>query len=358
MVMLGPTGQETRIVQIHPSLRCNLRCRHCYSTSSPDGETVMSPDMLKGWLTLLRREGYNAISVSGGEPLMVPELPTLLAHARALEMITALTTNGLLLTEKRVEALHGLVDVMAISLDGVPTSHNHVRGLKNAFEGMQKRLSWLRTANQRFGFIFTLTQHNLHELAWVADFAVSEGAFLLQIHPLEEVGRARTELQRSAPDAREMTYAFLEVARLQKQYEGQLRFQYDAVDVDFARHEPERLLAVPPLDMGDPATQPLAALLSPLVLEYDGTLVPIQYGFDRRFAIAASVGNVNEQINAWKRYGYGPFLDLCRQVYEEMLENASPRYPFVNWYGLISEASRRYQSKEVTAAMRPVSMQV
>ncbi len=341
MVMLGPTGQETRIVQIHPSLRCNLRCRHCYSTSSPDGETVLTPSMLQGWLTLLRREGYNAVSVSGGEPLMVADLPDLLTHAKSLGMITAVTTNGLLLNEKRVEMLQGRADVLAISLDGVPESHNQVRGQKNAFEGMHKRLAWLRAARQRFGFIFTLTQHNLHELAWVAEFAASEGAFLLQIHPLEEVGRARTELHRFAPDARELTYAFLEVARLQKQYEGQLRFQYDAVDIDIARQEPARLLAIPPLDMGSFTTQPLAALLSPIVLEYDGTLVPIQYGFDRRYAIAASVGNVNEQFYTWKQERYAPFLELCRKVYEEMVANASPRYPFVNWYGLISAASHR-----------------
>jgi Fe-coproporphyrin III synthase len=342
MMTLGPTGQETRIVQIHPSLRCNLRCHHCYSTSSPDGNTRLTTPMLKGWLTFLRSEGYNAVSISGGEPLMVADLPDLLAYAKTLGMMTAMTTNAMLLTEKRMETLQGLVDVLAISVDGVPESHNRVRAQKNAFEGMHKRLEGVRAAGQRFGFIFTLTLHNLHELAWVAEFAAKEGAFLLQVHPLEEVGRARTDLHRAAPDARELTYGFLEVARLQKQYAGRLQIQYDAVDIDIARHEPERLLAIPPLHMAEYTQEPLAALLSPLVLEADGTLVPIQYGFDHRFAIAHSHGNLNEQFQAWKATRYAEFLELCRRVYEEIMATASPRYPFVNWYGFITEASRRY----------------
>lgn len=346
MATLGPTGQETRIVQIHPSLRCNLRCRHCYSTSSPDGSTTLTSPMLKGWLTFLRHEGYNAVSISGGEPLMVPDLPDLLAYAKSLGMITAVTTNGLLLTEKRMERLQGLVDVLAISLDGVPDSHNQVRGLKNAFEGMEKRLQAVRAAGQHFGFIFTLTQHNLHELAWVTEFAVNAGAFLLQVHPLEEVGRASTEFQRAAPDARELTYGFLEIARLQKQYAGRLQLQYDPVDIEIARHEPERFFAVPPMHMTEYTTEPLAALLSPIVLEADGTLVPIQYGFDHRFAIATSHGNLNEQFHTWKSTRYAEFLDMCRGAYDEMVATASSRYPFVNWYGFITEASRRHHFEE------------
>ena len=36
--------------------------------------------------------------------------------------------------------------------------------------------------------MFTLTRENLGELGWVSDFAVDQGARLLQIHPLAEVG--------------------------------------------------------------------------------------------------------------------------------------------------------------------------
>ncbi len=86
---------------------------------------------------------------------------------------------------------------------------------------MAKNLEYLRQVKISFGFIFTLTLFNLDELAWVAQFAREQGARLLQVHPLEEEGRAGSELHGAAPDELEIAHAFIEVARLQKMYSGQ-----------------------------------------------------------------------------------------------------------------------------------------
>jgi MoaA/NifB/PqqE/SkfB family radical SAM enzyme len=55
-------------------------------------------------------------------------------------MRTAVTTNGLLLTERRLSELVGLVDVLAISLDGRPETHDWMRGDRRAFGQMSSRL--------------------------------------------------------------------------------------------------------------------------------------------------------------------------------------------------------------------------
>ena len=177
---MGPTGQDVHIIQIHPTLRCNLRCLHCYSTSSPEQATTLSLDTLCQALSDARAEGYNAVGVSGGEPLIYPALPELLHHAHSLGMFTTVTTNGLLLSQKRLEALRGAIDLMAISVDGVPESHDRMRNKAGAFNKMKEKLQLVRDAGIPFGFIFTLTLYNLHELEWVAAFAVEQGAELLQ----------------------------------------------------------------------------------------------------------------------------------------------------------------------------------
>ncbi|HEY2799605.1 MAG TPA: radical SAM protein [Chthoniobacterales bacterium] len=335
----GPTCGY-RVVQLHPLLRCNLRCRHCYSTSSPAQHRSLSLEKLSATLDVLRAEGFNAASISGGEPLLYPELPELLQHIRELDMIATVTTNAMLLDDKRAAMLQRETNLVAVSLDGQPESHNRVRSHPLAFERMVKGVARLKAAGVPFGFIFTLTLHNLHELAWVADFAVAQGAGLLQVHPLEEVGRAASELIGSAPDNLELARAFVEVARLQKQYVGSLTIQYDVADLVRLRTAPERGYAVEPAAANETSAAQLADLIAPIVVEADGTIVPLQYNFSRTYQI----GDINadalpEQFQGWKERSYPKFLELCRGVYDRLMQPAATEFPFVNWYSEVLTAS-------------------
>src|SRR5262245_29195512 len=110
----GPT-QDYRVVQIHPLLKCNLRCLHCYSTSSPEQLRALSSERLYYALSLLRDEGYNGVGISGGEPLLYAELPNLLRHIRKLGMIATVTTNAMLVDQRRAEMLHEWTHLVAIS---------------------------------------------------------------------------------------------------------------------------------------------------------------------------------------------------------------------------------------------------
>lgn len=338
----GPT-RDYRVVQIHPLLKCNLRCRHCYSTSSPDQLRALPLDRILAALSLLRREGFNAVGVSGGEPLLYGELSTVLQHARKLEMITTVTTNAMLLNDQRAEMLHDGANLVAVSLDGPPDSHNHLRAHPRAFELMTQGVARLRRAGVPFGFIFTLSLHNLHELSWVADYAVAQGASLLQVHPLEEVGRATDQLQGSAPDPLELARTFVEVARLQKRYEDRITMQYDVADLEILFAKPERGYAVelPACCELDQAEMPaLADLIAPIVIEADGTIVPLQYNFSRSYQL----GNIRADclqgpLDAWKRETFPRFLALCRGVHRKIMEESSPDFPFVNWYSEVLRSS-------------------
>lgn len=238
----------------------------------------------------------------------------------------------MLLTERRLESLAGRVDLLAISLDGVPQSHNRMRAHPRAFETMAKRLTALRRSNIPFGFIFTLTQHNVNELDWVAGFAEEQGAGLLQVHPLEDAGRARTRLRGGCPDEVESLFAQLESLRLRAKAAGRMSIQIDISDSRRLAQSPERVFA------GEPATpeSALGRLISPLVIEADGTVVPLQYGFARRFAL----GNINDAplrrlAESWRGSGLDEFRRLCGQVHAKITDPAGPR--FVNWYEAAGE---------------------
>ena len=340
----GPT-RAYRVVQIHPLLKCNLRCLHCYSESSPTQLPSLGVDRLCAALDVLQHEGFNGVGLSGGEPLLYADLPRLLAHVRGLGMLATVTTNAMLIDDGKAAMLHELTDLVAISVDGERESHNRLRGHPRAFEMMRDGVARLRRAGVPIGFIFTLTFENLHELRSVAEFAIAEGATLLQVHPLEEVGRATAALRGSAPDGLELARAFVEVARLQEEYSGRLVIQYDVADVDVLAAHPERGYAIEPGEACSLAAAdgtPLADLIAPMVIEADGAVVPLQYNFARAFQIAdLNAGPLEAQFDAWKRARFEPFLALCRATYRRLVGDGAPQYPFVNWYGEVLAAGHK-----------------
>jgi MoaA/NifB/PqqE/SkfB family radical SAM enzyme len=258
-------------------------------------------------------------------------------------MTATVTTNGMLLNAERADMLRREADLVAISLDGPPESHNRMRNNSRAFEQMAAGVDHLRRAGVPFGFIFTLTFYNLDELDWVADYSVGQGASLLQIHPLEEVGRATTELRSSAPDALELARGFIEIAKLRQQYGDRITLQYDVADREVLRANPERGFAVSwPTEcgLGDSGADTLANLIAPIIIEADGAIVPIQYNFSRAFQIGNIFADcLSSQIATWKEESHARFLALCRRVHRELLNETPADLPFANWYGAVLQAS-------------------
>ena len=325
--------------QLHPSRFCNLRCQHCYSQSSPEARGSLPLELIRSAINGAKAEGYNVVSFSGGEPLLYEGLAPMLEYAKSLGLTTAITTNGTLLTPKRLNELVGHLDLMAISLDGKPEAHNRMRASKTAFNKLEQGLRHVRESGLNFGFIFTLTQYNVHELGWVAEFAASRGAKLLQIHPLEEVGRAQDLLVGESPDETEGAVAFVEALRIQKQFESQLAVQVDLIHRKSALKKPERLYA----GRGFDTSAPLAELVSPLILEPDGTLTPLQFGFARDYAL----GNLfdrsfSDLAQCWKTKTLATFNELCQDTFERHVEMGTK--PFFNWYEAVSSLSHHGQA--------------
>lgn len=329
---MGPTGRH-RVLQVHPTRTCNLRCLHCYSSSGPGEKESLDPSLVCDAIADAAGEGYNVLGVSGGEPLMYRPLRRILEHAVARGLLTTVTSNGMLLTKPKLKQLRGVTNLLAISLDGVPESHNRMRNSARAFEVMAARLEDVRASGIPFGFIFTLTQRNVHELDWVAGFALQQGARLLQIHPLEETGRARKTLAGHRPDEIELGFGFAEALRIQEMAGGRLGVQVDMTSRASIRSAPERVYAAD--TQLDAASAPLAELVAPLVLEPDGMLVPLQYGFPRAYALGClHEHRLGELAGSWRRERLEAFRDLCRRAFDHA--SVPSELPFFNWYESIA----------------------
>ncbi len=330
----GPTGQ--RILQIHPTLRGNLQCRHCYSNSGPWERTELEPSLVSDVVADAASIGYQVLSISGGEPFLYPGLSEVLRRARTSGMRTTVTTNGYFLEPRHLEPLSGLVDALAISLDGPQEIHNNIRASSQAFDRLCAGMEHLRKSGTKFGFIHTVTSESWIHLLWLGDFAAQNGARLLQLHPLELAGRAGGLAELAAPGDL-LLKIYLLSAALASKHAGVMNIQTDLLHRDEILAEPELIYAGAAKHDGDvPALQ-----LGVVVLEPDGALVPLTYGFSRRYQIC----NVQECLpgTAWPTFlrdKYAPFRQLCRQVFDELVRPDAE--PLFNWHERIDARSHDF----------------
>ena len=317
------------VLQIHPTRHCNLSCLHCYSLSGPGAQEEIDIATLAAAVTDAASAGYQVMGVSGGEPLLYSELRALLAHATERGMRTTVTTNGMLLDRKGLATLDGVTSILAISLDGVPASHNRMRNSAAAFGKMQSHLEAVRLSGIPFGFIFTLTQFNLNELEWVTDFALKAGAGLLQVHPLEITGRAEARLPDARPDHVEALVTYGEILRKKLEVGDRMAIQFDFAPTRMLRESPDCVLAG-----RAEAPASISEAVPSIVIEPDGEVVPLEFGFSRAF----SFGNLREGplhalLSRWRIEREADFRRLCRDVHAECTNPEAPA--IVNWYEAI-----------------------
>src|SRR5687767_2568554 len=117
------------LAQIIPIRRCNLSCVYCneYDKTS---EPVPVEEMARR-IDRLAALGTLAITFSGGEPLLHPELEALVERIRRAGIIATLITNGYLLTAERIERLNRAgLDYLQISIDNAEPDDVSKKSLK------------------------------------------------------------------------------------------------------------------------------------------------------------------------------------------------------------------------------------
>ncbi len=130
MVAKGVASTDHPVLaHIIPIRRCNLSCTYC--NEYDDFSNPVPLDTLKRRIDDLARLGTTIITLSGGEPLLHPELDGLIAHMRKYPVITGMITNGYLLNPERIQRLNRAgLDHMQISIDNVKPDDVSKKSLK------------------------------------------------------------------------------------------------------------------------------------------------------------------------------------------------------------------------------------
>ena len=145
--------------------RCNLTCKHCYTTSAdidfpgelttPEIYQVM--DDLKGFKVPV-------LILSGGEPLLHPDIFEISQHAKEMGFYLALSSNGTLITEKNIKQIADInYQYVGVSLDGIGETHDKFRQKKGSFSDSVKGIGLCRDNGIKAGIRYTLTKDNVHD---------------------------------------------------------------------------------------------------------------------------------------------------------------------------------------------------
>jgi MoaA/NifB/PqqE/SkfB family radical SAM enzyme len=117
------------LVHISPIRRCNLACTYC--NEFDDFSNPVPLEEMKKRLDILADMGTSIITISGGEPLLHPELDEIIRHIRRRGMIAGMITNGFLLTQKRIEELSRAgLEHLQISIDNTMPDEVSKKSLK------------------------------------------------------------------------------------------------------------------------------------------------------------------------------------------------------------------------------------
>lgn len=130
------------IVTLLPFSRCNCRCAMCDIWKERDTK-ALSPRDVERLLPDLVRLGTRRVVLSGGEPLMHPDLFGLVAPLRAAGLGLTLLSSGLLL-ERFAGPVATAFDDVVVSLDGPFAVHDAIRGVPGAFERLRRGVAALR----------------------------------------------------------------------------------------------------------------------------------------------------------------------------------------------------------------------
>ena len=189
------------------TLRCNLACRHCGSDCKA---TAASPDMPKeDFLRVL--DSVNAhcephsvfVIVTGGEPLMRPDLEECGRAIHDKGFAWGMVTNGFALTRERLDRLvaSGLGSA-TVSLDGLEENHDWMRGRADSFKHAAEAIRLLAAQGEVvFDVVTCVNRRNYAELPRIKEALFGWGVRSWRLFTVFPMGRAAGDPELQLPNA-------------------------------------------------------------------------------------------------------------------------------------------------------------
>ena len=192
------TGSAEYYMPQHMSIEltsnCNLRCVYCYRDAGPGGGAHLPIQQLLPILEALAQHGVQIVELTGGEPLLHPDVFEILDFCAKHFAVIGLLSNGTLIDDLLVARLVPYMDrvFVQVDLDGSTSDlHDYLRGVKGAFERTKQGIILLARYGIRTRVAMNLTKDNVHDIENTLLLAKSLGATWFGFSPILDIGRGK-----------------------------------------------------------------------------------------------------------------------------------------------------------------------
>lgn len=174
---------------------CNLACRHCWI--NPKHQTAdktfpsLSFDLFKSIIEQAKPLGLTGVKLTGGEPLLHPQIDEILDFLQGQDLSVNIETNGVLCTPELAQKIFKCKkSFVAVSLDGSNAQiHEWVRGVTGCFEAAINGIQNLVNAGFRPQIIMTVMRHNKEQIEDLVQLAKLLGAGSVKFNIVQPTGR-------------------------------------------------------------------------------------------------------------------------------------------------------------------------
>ena len=168
---------------------CNLRCPFCHNAPlvlSPAAQRSMEGEVLS---YLQKRRGLlDGVCVTGGEPLLQPELPRFLSAVRAMGYLVKLDTNGTLPAPLKALLVAGLVDYVAMDIKAAPEHYALAAGTDVDLVRVRESVDLIRSSGVEHEFRTTVVRGIHTQADFEAIGQWLEGAERYFLQPFRDSG--------------------------------------------------------------------------------------------------------------------------------------------------------------------------
>lgn len=269
--------------------RCNQVCQHCYRESSPQKSSFMDKENFAGLIETLGLEGTLVVEFTGGEPLLHPDFPEMLALACEYMETVSLITNGTLLDRKIIGTIkelnqHASKILVSLTLNSCyEEKHDNFVGLKGSYQKVLQSIRQLSAAGIPVRVSMNVTKDNLHEMKATAEVAFKNGATIFAAAPVNEEGRA------------ENSGICLK--------EGEDWDSFDRAFLDLKRTFPEKVFVLPEPVLKEIYHYTCGAGTRTVAVSPDGNIRPCVL-FESNFSMGNIFGEGIETVLAPERIGF------------------------------------------------------
>ncbi|MFH0966588.1 MAG: SynChlorMet cassette radical SAM/SPASM protein ScmF [Methanobacteriota archaeon] len=193
---------------------CNMACRHCWIAptfeNSDRSQKFLPFSLFKKIVTEAKDIGLSAVKLTGGEPLIHPDIIPILRFIRDNNLCLTIESNGVAMTPHIADLIKSCPgSFISVSIDGNCDSHEWMRGVKGSFDRASQGVKTLVETGIHPQVIMAVAGRNKNEMAELAQYAESIGANSVKYNFITPTARGEKMLAEgetvSVPEQIELT---------------------------------------------------------------------------------------------------------------------------------------------------------